>query len=223
MVALRRSGRVVLLGRGDPTRTVQHLTALLGSGPPWVGEVGWMSLPRPARVPTGLLGAVGLEPFSTWDWLALDREPHPVPGEEQVRELGPCDTDAIRDCLDVANPRSGAEATVTGTTRWWGVDGPEGGLLGVVQAALHAGDPTGSGRSWHLRGLAVDPQHRGKRWGAALTAAATRWSLRGGADWVSLGMYADNDPARRVYESLGFTVEAAFASFGPAGAQRPPS
>ena len=46
-------------------------------------------------------------------------------------------------------------------------------------------------------------------------------SFDAGAAWVSLGMYADNTAARRLYSALGFVVEGEFSSYGPTGATPP--
>uniref|UniRef100_UPI002027A082 GNAT family N-acetyltransferase n=1 Tax=Actinotalea sp. C106 TaxID=2908644 RepID=UPI002027A082 len=195
------------------------------------GPAGWMSLPRPVEVPPALLDDLGLRPFSTWDWLSCASTPAAVPGEDEVGQLGPEEDAAIRDCLDAANPTTSASPG-TGDATWWGVRAPgatDGRLLGVLSVVHRPGDPDARDRSWHLRGLSVRPESRNAGWGRALTAAVVRSALsrRDGAppeaDWVSLGMYADNAAARRVYEGLGFTVDAEFASFGPAGADRPPA
>jgi predicted GNAT family acetyltransferase len=50
----------------------------------------------------------------------------------------------------------------------------------------------------------VRPGARGQGLGAALTAGASRALLAEGAEWVSLGMWDDNDGARRIYHRLGF-------------------
>jgi ribosomal protein S18 acetylase RimI-like enzyme len=69
-------------------------------------------------------------------------------------------------------------------------------------ASPRAGRPGGRG-SAHLHGLGVRPGERGRGLGAALTAAAVRRLLADGGDWVSLGMWDDNDGARRIYQRLG--------------------
>lgn len=76
--------------------------------------------------------------------------------------------------------------------------------------------------SWHLHGLGVVPELRGTGLGTALSATAVRAGLAAGAQWVSLGMYARNDDARRIYHRLGFRTDAELTSFSPAGADRPP-
>jgi ribosomal protein S18 acetylase RimI-like enzyme len=74
-----------------------------------------------------------------------------------------------------------------------------------------------------VHGLGVLPSLRRTGAGTALTAALTRAAFAGGASWVSLGMYARNDAARRIYRRLGFDTDMELRSFSPAGAQRPPA
>lgn len=45
---------------------------------------------------------------------------------------------------------------------------------------------------------------RGRGLGRLVTAAATRDGLTAGSEWTYLGVFADNDPAIRMYEGLGF-------------------
>lgn len=222
LVVVRRDERTTLLGRGEPRGVVAlvedwaagHVSAPLGRG--------WMSIPRGAPAPATLLDRLGLERFSTWDWLVTEDVPPRVPDEDAVVRLDPvADADAIRACLAAANPGTTADPVAPTEAAWVGVrDGDE--LLGVFGAAVRGGR-TDAGFSWHLHGLGVRPETRGRGLGAALTAALTRAGLAAGADWVSLGMYADNDAARRIYRRLGFTTEAEFDSYGPAGSRRPPT
>lgn len=206
--------RPVLLGRGDPG-VVDGLVAGLD-----LGAARWMSVPRHSVPGPTALARLGLVPFSTWDWLSTDASPPPVPGEDAVRRLDPvADADAIRACLRLANPGTSADPTGPGEVGWWGVDG-DGALAGVVGVAERAGP--GDGLSWHVHGLGVLPGLRGSGVGTALTAAATRAGLAEGAAWVSLGMYAQNDDARRIYHRLGYRTDAELSSFAPATADRPP-
>ena len=48
----------------------------------------------------------------------------------------------------------------------------------------------------------------------AVTAWITRELLATGSDWVTLGMYSDNEVARRLYHRLGFRCDHYFTS-GP--------
>ena len=87
-------------------------------------------------------------------------------------------------------------------------------LAGVVSATAEGGPRPGA-VSWHLQGLAVRPEARGRALGAALIATVTRRGLAELPEdsWVSLGMYADNDPARRIYDALGFVTHTRNSSF----------
>ena len=53
---------------------------------------------------------------------------------------------------------------------------------------------------------------RGQGLGSAVTGWLTRQLLDDGNRWVTLGMYSDNDVARRIYQRLGFTCWHAFTS-----------
>ncbi len=217
-----------LLVLGDPVAAGRLLTSVVDGraahdGPlsraGFVDRARWLSMVR-GTVPTlATLAVLGLEPFSTWDWLAADRSPAPHPGEGAVTRLDPHrDAAAVRACLADANPGTSADPTAHGEAGWWGVPGPDG-LRGVVGASLRGGGDVPV--SWHLHGLGVRPEARGAGTGTALTTAVLRAGLREGAQFVSLGMYADNDRARRIYTRLGFRTEAELASYGPAGADRP--
>lgn len=206
--------RPTLLGRGDPG-VVDALVAGLDRG-----AVRWMSAPRGAAPTAGTLARLALVPFSQWDWLTSDTAPPAVAGEDEVRRLDPVgDADAIRACLRVANPGTTADPAGPDELGWWGVD-RDGVLVGVVGASERSGP--GDGRSWHVHGLGVLPGLRGSGLGTALTAAVTRAGLAEGASWVSLGMYADNEGARRIYHRLGYRTDAELTSFSPAGAVQPP-
>ncbi|MEN1973951.1 GNAT family N-acetyltransferase [Cellulomonas sp. P4] len=170
----------------------------------WV-DTAALGMLRPAEV-----ARLGLLPARTgWEWMVTEQAPPAVTGEVAVRELDPvADADAIRACLAAANPTTDADPAGPGE-RWWGSGAPDGTLAGVIgsgpragRGGRRAGEP-GSAGSAHLHGLGVRPGDRGRGLGAALTAAATRALLADGADWVSLGMWDDNDGARRIYHRLG--------------------
>ncbi|WP_454300733.1 GNAT family N-acetyltransferase [Salana multivorans] len=115
---------------------------------------------------------------------------------------------------------STADPLGEGEVAWFGATG-KGKLVGVVGARLAQGDPGREGSfSWHLHGLSVSPEARRAGYGRALTLAAVRAGLEAGADWVSLGLYADNDAARGLYQGLGFRLDAAMASYAPASIAR---
>ncbi|MDP9436340.1 MAG: GNAT family N-acetyltransferase, partial [Actinomycetota bacterium] len=90
---------------------------------------------------------------------------------------------------------------------WVGVrDRATGGLLAV------AADTSGATGVGHLSSIAVHPAARGRRLGTAVTAGLTRRLFDGGADLVTLGMYADNTAGRALYDGLGWRDEHRFTS-----------
>ena len=179
----------------------------------------WVTAPRDVPVPPEVLAAAGVVPRTAWDRLTTATAPSRVAGEDAVRALDPVrDGAAIGACLDAANPTTQARPGADDDAAWWGV-GTDDDLLGVIGVAWRGG--VDRARSVHLHGLGVVPAARGRGLGTALTAVATRTALAAGAPWVSLGMYADNVAARRVYASLGFAVDAENAGYGPPGSERP--
>ena len=182
----------------------------------------WLSAPRTVAVPAWVLDALRLAPFSQWDWMSIATAPAaPATGEGVlVRELDRVgEADVVLDVLRRANPRSTADPRAEAEVAWWGAFRHEE-LLGAFGARREQG-ASDDGFSWHLHGLAVLEEARGAGVGAALTAALTREALARGADWVSLGLYAENDAARRLYRRLGFELLAAMSSYGPVTATRP--
>lgn len=208
---------VSLFGRGDGAAVDRAAVLVAGQHE----LVRWMSVPRTSQPSRAVLDALGLVPFSRWDWLCADTAPPRVPGEDQVRRLDPVlDADAIRACLQESNPQTSADPLAPGEVGWWGVD-DGANLVGVVGVAARGA--TDGRASWHLHGLGVRPAARGAGIGSALTAVATRAGLDDGAAWVSLGIYADNATARRLYHRLGYRTEVELSSFAPATADRPPA
>jgi len=94
--------------------------------------------------------------------------------------------------------------------QWWGWRDDSGTLLGTAGATrLGAGGPV------RLGGIATHPDARRRGIASALTAAVTRDALASGAPWVSLAIRADNDPARAVYERLGYLTRATLETVRP--------
>jgi predicted GNAT family acetyltransferase len=63
-----------------------------------------------------------------------------------------------------------------------------------------------------LASVATRSDHRGRGLGGAVTAWVTRRLLEEGSPRVTLGMYSDNEVARRVYLRLGYAVVHRFTS-----------
>lgn len=231
-VHVARSGRRAVIGTGS----AEAARALLATAAPGLGPVDWLTLPRLGAGPAGVQGepehegptlapeqdlpesvreGLGVRPATAWDWMAVGSAPPAGAVEAERLDLA-VDLEAVRECLSAANPGSQADPTSPGEAAWFGVR-DEGRLVGVIGASRRAGDPGRGDVSWHLHGLGVLPPARSRGLGQALTATAARAGFAAGADWVSLGMYASNSQARRVYLRLGFEVEGRFTSYRPVG------
>nr|WP_284287195.1 GNAT family N-acetyltransferase [Angustibacter aerolatus] len=112
--------------------------------------------------------------------------------------LGSADAAEIAALLTAASPRHSADPGDDDVVAWVGVRDAAGELLACAAHTEHVpGVP-------HLASIAVHPAARGQGFGGAVTAAVSRRALQHGAEVVTLGMYADNVAARRVYQRLGF-------------------
>jgi GNAT superfamily N-acetyltransferase len=137
-----------------------------------------------------------------WNWMLSTTSP---PGETpDVVEVD--DADEIDALLDEAAPDSHARPGTPGIETWLGLR-DEGSLVAVGAVVRQ---PDGSG---HLRAVTVARHARGRGLGRTLSIALTRRALSG-PGVVSLGVYADNEPALRIYRDLGYEVAHAFTS-GP--------
>nr|WP_246400636.1 GNAT family N-acetyltransferase [Jiangella mangrovi] len=198
-------GGRTLWGLGSAADAGGLVTAVLGRGDASIGRV---------IVPVGALAHVDtpLGAGDDWDWFWTAAAPDPRrPGEDAVRVLGAADLGDLEELLRLSSPRSSAMPDDASVEAWYGVRDASGTLV-----ACAARDETVSGVP-HLRAIATHPSFRGRGLGADVTAAVTRAALAGGAEAVTLGMYADNDVARRLYERLGYQVGQAFATRAVAG------
>ncbi len=58
----------------------------------------------------------------------------------------------------------------------------------------------------YLSSIGTVDSARGLGLGRFVTAAAMVDAVDAGSDWIHLGVFADNQPARRLYEGLGFVM-----------------
>ena len=79
-------------------------------------------------------------------------------------------------------------------------EGPDGLAVLRFRASIWS-----SGLECYLAELYVTPARRGRGLGRALMEAALREARERGADWMDIGVDEPDVPARRLYESLGFT------------------
>lgn len=141
-----------------------------------------------------------------WDWMWTRTAPPAVAHEEEVTPLDPADRAEVERFLTDHSPRTHGQPFARPAQRWVGVRARGNGSLVAVGCAEpnQAGTPT-------LAGIAVAGRRRGEGWGAAVTAHLTRVAVdEDGA--CTLGMFADNDVARRLYHRLGYTTGAEWTS-----------
>lgn len=211
-VLLTTSGRgLTVIGLSDDEGAVRLVTQLVEGG-----EVGaplrWMWLSRRADLPEDVCARLDVEPLPGWNWMSATQAPA-VPDGVLVERLAlPDEIPAILDCLAEANPTTDSDPAGRHEAGWWGVrDGDR--LVAVIGAGLRGGE--GDGFSWHLHGLGVRPEARRGGLGSALVAIATAEGLGAGADWVSLGVWAENTGAIRIYERLGYRTDHRNRSYRP--------
>jgi len=144
-----------------------------------------------------------------WWWAAEVRLDEPAAHEViWLDAFDPMTADAIRTLLAVASPTHWAPPEHPHVTRWAGIVDQHGAVLACVAETLRIpGHP-------HLASVATHPDHRGRGMAVAVTGWMTQELLAEGAPLVSLGMYAHNDIARRVYTRLGYTCAYSWFSSG---------
>ncbi|HSN05737.1 MAG TPA: GNAT family N-acetyltransferase [Candidatus Angelobacter sp.] len=145
-----------------------------------------------------------------WDFWVTREEPGP---EAMVSAYGPAarvvDVPAadprLAPLLDLASPSAPLRPGDPRVVRWAAIEDPDHGLSDTGGlAAVLAVTVQRSGAA-HLNDVATHPERRGRGLARTLCGQVTLDALRAGHPAVTLGMYADNDPARRVYSALGFT------------------
>jgi ribosomal protein S18 acetylase RimI-like enzyme len=150
-----------------------------------------------------------LDEPNEWDWFVTSDEPPVQPLEELVSWVAPGDQAAeaaLQLLLDEHSPRFSARPGESKVQRWCVLTGPDGE---IQAAAAHVEHVPGVA---HLASIVTRTDLRGRGLGAAVTAWITRRLLLDGHPVVTLGMYADNDTARRMYHRLGYVDTHHFAS-----------
>ena len=134
-----------------------------------------------------------------WEWRSLDAPPPARPGEDRVSWLGAEDHGQVRALL----------AAVGGGTSVWPDDPPARRWAGIRDGSTLVACLADTSR-WagvgHISGIATAPSARGHGHATAITAWASRRLLGEGARLVTLGAFASDAAARRVYDRLGFTA-----------------
>jgi GNAT superfamily N-acetyltransferase len=207
-------GEAVALPRQTHTRRL----GLLVLGPP--GDAGALVGAMAARglhpadltgvtVQRGALPAVAehlrVTDGDEWEWMCAVDAPVRVPAEARLVPLFEEDLPDIAALLAEANPRTDARPFEYPGQHWVGARDEDGRLVACgVRETNVAGFPI-------LAGITVHPDERGTGLGLAVTAHLTRAAVQE-AGVCTLGMYSDNDVARRVYHGLGYTGDHLWSS-----------
>lgn len=177
----------------------------------WLGDAraegaDGLSIPR-ASVP--VLGHLLADPehaVGRWEWMDCATVP-PVAPEVALVELDPSSRGELERAFAEHNPRTDGQPFARPGQRWVGVRDDDGALL-----ALGCCETEWSGAPV-LAGILTLPAARGRGLGRAVTAELTRGAIAEHG-WCTLGMYSDNDIARRLYLDLGYRIGAEWTS-GP--------
>lgn len=197
----KRPPRACVIGPDDTD--AEQLLAWVAREQPWGRRVAGVSVERHREATLRDHFRVG--EGGDWDWMWSELVPPRTRAEDRLIRLDD-DSDAaeITRLNGLGNPTAESEPGTGRTERWVGAR--SGGEL-IGAAALHRSQ-SGHGV---LTGIVTHPDHRGSGLGRAMTANLTRQCVE--EDGVAtLGMYAHNDAARTLYDSLGYRVAHAFAS-----------
>ena len=208
-------GRAVALPR--PT-TIRGLRLLVIGPPEDAGElVGAMAaegLCPPGlsgvTVQRGSLAAVAarlpVADGNDWEWMYAAAAPPRAAAEDRVVPLSEDDLPDVATLLAESNPHTDARP-FEHPGQWAGVRDDDGRLVACgVRETNAAGFPV-------LAGITVHPTCRGTGLGVAVTAHLTRAAVAD-AGVCTLGLYSDNDVARRVYHGLGYGGDHLWSSRG---------
>lgn len=134
-----------------------------------------------------------------WDWMYTRTAPPRQPLEDCIVTLDDgADAEEINALAHANNHRVWVTAGEGRVEHWVGIrEGDE-----LIAAGGAEFSPAGKPQ---LVGIVSATAHRGRGLGAAVTSHLTRWALDGWGTCM-LGLYADNDTARRLYRRLGYVT-----------------
>lgn len=128
-------------------------------------------------------------------------EPPVMRNEERVVELGAQHHEELAAFLRAHSPSHSTGPGSADVSLWAGIRDADGRLVacGALSSLRDSGAPL-------MASVATDAAQRGQGLGAALTAWLTRYAVREHG-FCTLWQIADNVPARRLYDRLGYRDE----------------
>lgn len=144
-----------------------------------------------------------------WDWFWTRDAPGVHPREVRLSELDDAADAAELTALNATDSPTAESRPGTGVTELWIGARVQDRL--VSAGALHR---TSCGAP-HLAGVVTAAAARGQGWGSAVVRLLTRraLSLPGPITGIcTLGMYADNEGARRLYHAMGYRTSRTLSS-----------
>jgi GNAT superfamily N-acetyltransferase len=166
--------------------------------------VGRLRLAVPQSARGAVAGLTGTVDWSLWEWMHAHVPPPASPQRAGIGWLEDTDLPDVSRFLAEHSPRSHAAPGDPDVRGWAGARDGEGLTCVGAVVESRAGFP-------HLRAITTRSALRGQGLGGAVTSFLTAASLAH-SHVVTLSLYSDNTVARRLYEGLGYTVGAAFAS-----------
>ena len=139
----------------------------------------------------------GAQEPGLWDLMRCDAAPPVQPGEDRAARVE--SLAAVQAFLDRVNPHHSVRSDHPEVELWMGVADEASDALLAVGALTRR--PHGTG---YLASIATAPEARGQGLGGAVTTALTRYAFAAGDRICTLAHYHPNEPARRLYQRLGY-------------------
>jgi GNAT superfamily N-acetyltransferase len=206
-VRTRATGRRQLTVLGAPHAAAAAVHALVTADATAPGTARAQGI----TVPFGTLPLLGddvrIGAGDDWDWMWADASTiGRLEIDGRVARLPDDAQGQVTALLAAASPRHSSDPGDPDVLAWYGIREGDGAL---VACAAHTESVPGVP---HLASIATHPSVRGHGLGTALTAGVTGRLLGAGAPVVTLGMYADNDVARRMYARIGYVCSHRWSS-----------
>ncbi len=172
----------------------------------WLDDLGSLRVSVPVEASAALGRRLRVHSPSTWEWMWTRAATAPQSGEELLVRVGPEHRGELVAFLEVHNPGTFGRPFARPAQLWTGIRDASGALV-----AVGCSEPNTAGIP-HLAGITTAAEHRGRGLGTAVSAWLTREAL-GRAGVCTLGMYASNATARRVYRRLGYLTAVTWRTF----------